>query len=353
MVERIVSHTVLFLSWYPPDTVLQYIASLQSTPSAADASASTASASAASVVDHPHYDPSSGREDYEQASTYKQEAAEAKDRGDYETALKLYNQAIVAAPPSALLYATRASVLEQLGHDSEAMEDCTYALEQNPDSAKAYKIRGKLRYRQSQGKEWESALSDLNQAQAIDFDPELVELLKELTQRRVEDEHVQAQARMEQEDALRKKAQEIKQARAEAAAAASASRNSSSTSRGGGGGFPTGMDPSMMMSGLMSDPEVQEAMKNPKVLQALQELMSGPGGPMGLMSNPGKLQQLMMDPDVGPVLQKLMGKFMGGGGGGMGGMGGMPDFGGSGSGAHGGGDDDEDLGDIPDLDEMD
>ena len=95
-------------------------------------------------------------------------------------------------------------------------------------------------------------------------------------------------------------------------------------------------------------------MKNPKVLTALQELMSGPGGPMGLLSNPGKLQQLMMDPEVGPVLQKLVGKFMGGGGGaGMGmpgGMGGgMPDFGGGG---HGDAMDD-DLGDIPDLDEMD
>ena len=311
------------------------------------------------AMDHPHYDPSSGREDYEEASTYKQQAAEAKDQGDYVTALKWYNQAIVAAPPSALLYATRASVLEQLGHYSEAMEDCTYALEQNPDSAKAYKIRGKLRYQQSEGADWEEALSDLNQAQAIDFDPELVDLLKELTQRRKEEEHVQAQARMEHEDALRKKAQEIKQAqaeaKAEAAAAAAAASRSASMPGMPGGGFGGGMDPSMM-AGLMSDPEVREAMKNPKVLTALQELMSGPGGPMGLLSNPGKLQQLMMDPEVGPVLQKLVGKFMGGGGGaGMGmpgGMGGgMPDFGGGGGG-HGDAMDD-DLGDIPDLDEMD
>merc|ERR1719352_295018 len=104
------------------------------------------------------------------------------------------------------------------------------------------------------------------------------------------------------------------------------------------------------MAGLMGDPEIQEAMKNPKVVAAFQELMSGPGGPMGLLSNPGKLQELMADPEVGPVLQKLMGKFMGGGGmpGGMpgdmpGGMGGMP-------GGGGGGDDIPDLGQMPDLD---
>ena len=39
-------------------------------------------------------------------------------------------------------------------------------------------------------------------------------------------------------------------------------------------------------------------MQNPKVMQAFQDLMSGPGGPMGLMSNPAKLQEMMADPEV-------------------------------------------------------
>lgn len=39
-------------------------------------------------------------------------------------------------------------------------------------------------------------------------------------------------------------------------------------------------------------------MQNPKVMQAFQDLMSGPGGPMGLMSNPAKLQEIMADPEV-------------------------------------------------------
>jgi hypothetical protein len=69
---------------------------------------------------------------------------------------------------------------------------------------------------------------------------------------------------------------------------------------------------------------------------------------MGLMSNPAKLQELMSDPDVGPVLSKLMSKFSGGGmgGGGMPGMGGFPGA------ARGGAADDDDM-DMPDLEEMD
>jgi hypothetical protein len=47
-----------------------------------------------------------------------------------------------------------------------------------------------------------------------------------------------------------------------------------------------------------SDPEIAAGMQNPKVMQAFQDLMSGPGGPMGLMSNPAKLQEIMADPEV-------------------------------------------------------
>lgn len=39
-------------------------------------------------------------------------------------------------------------------------------------------------------------------------------------------------------------------------------------------------------------------MQNPKVMKAFQDLMSGPGGPMGAMSNPAKLQEMMADPEV-------------------------------------------------------
>jgi len=102
-----------------------------------------------------------------------------------------------------------------------------------------------------------------------------------------------------------------------------------------------------MMAGLMSDPEIAEGMKNPKIQKAFSDLMSG-GGPMGLMSNPGKLQELMADPEVGPFLQKFMSKIMGGGAGGGMGMPGMAGAAGGGFGGGGFGDDDSDD-EMPDL----
>ena len=91
--------------------------------------------------------------------------------------------------------------------------------------------------------------------------------------------------------------------------------------------------------------ELAAGMQNPKVMAAFQSLVSEPGGVGGLMANPGKLQELMSDPDVGPFLQKLMAKLgpaMGGGG--------MPGFpGGMGGAAAPPANDDIDLSDLPDL----
>ena len=50
----------------------------------------------------------------------------------------------------------------------------------------------------------------------------------------------------------------------------------------------------------MNDPELMEAMQNPKVMAAFTEAQS----------NPAKLMELMADPEVGPVLQKLMVSFL-------------------------------------------
>lgn len=95
-------------------------------------------------------------EDYEKQSDLKAKAADAKNSGNLNGALECYNEAVLAAPPSALLYANRSIVLEKLGHYKAAEVDCKFALEQNPDSAKALKTRGKLRYMHLN--DWEGAL---------------------------------------------------------------------------------------------------------------------------------------------------------------------------------------------------
>ena len=106
----------------------------------------------------PYYDKDSGAEDFDSAGDFKQQAADAKSSGNWEQALEHYNQAVVLAPPSALLYANCAVVLEKLAHCKEAEKDCICALELNPDSAKALKVRGKNHYNHLE--DWHGALSD-------------------------------------------------------------------------------------------------------------------------------------------------------------------------------------------------
>ena len=80
-------------------------------------------------------DPDGG--DYDIATTAKIAAADYKDAGDYNNALIQYNQAIMAAPPTALLLANRAAILLLLQRYDQSILDCNSALIINPDSAKA------------------------------------------------------------------------------------------------------------------------------------------------------------------------------------------------------------------------
>ena len=64
---------------------------------------------------------------------------------------------------------------KRLKRPMAAIRDCTEALKLNPDSAKAYKIRGKS-YRRL--RDFEKAHKDLAEAQKIDFDDDIEEIQK-------------------------------------------------------------------------------------------------------------------------------------------------------------------------------
>jgi len=285
-------------------------------------------------------------EDFERQQTHKSKATQLKSATaellDYNAILAEYTAAITCAPPSPLLLANRAHCSLQLANYTHAIQDCNAALLQNPDSAKALRIRG-MAYKQLE--EWELARRDLGQSQAIDFDSETASDLKIVMQHVGEIEKVRVAKKLEEEEARKKKAAEIRKAREEAQKEEEERQRSASAEMpsgmggmpggmggmpGGMGGMPGGMGgmPGGMggmpggMGGLadiMSDPEVAAGLSNPKVMAALSGLMSGG------MPDMGKLTQLMADPEVGPILQKVMGKMGGGMAGGMpGGMGGMP-----------------------------
>jgi suppressor of tumorigenicity protein 13 len=259
----------------------------------------------------PMYAAEVGSEDYEMASNLKQEASALVSDGDLVGALEKYTATILAAPPSSLLYANRATVLYKLQRYRAAERDCNEALKENPDSAKALRIRGKTRKELGM---WDEALHDLSASQQIDYDEDTVADLKFLAEKHLEHEKIVASERIEHEERLRKKAADIKKAQEDAANEARNAHQSSSGFPGGmpGGGMGAGMPGGGMegmMGAILSDPELMAAMQNPKVQAALQELMTGPGG---LMGNPAKIQELMSDPEVGPIMQKLMAKLGGG-----------------------------------------
>lgn len=160
------------------------------------------------------------------------EAADLKAENKWEEALEKYTAAILAAEPSALLYANRALALLKLHRPRAAERDCSLALTINPDSAKALRARGKAR--KELGK-WEAALKDLSAAQQIDFDENTVDDLKELSELRLSHEKEEAQKRIEEEEKKRKRAEEIRKAQEEAKKEAEEERT-----READGGMPGG-----------------------------------------------------------------------------------------------------------------
>lgn len=305
---------------------------------------------------------SSTSDDPDAAQSHLDEATSLKATGDYAGALDKYTAAVLANSPSASLYANRADCLIRLDRPRAAVRDGDMALARNPDSAKALRLRGRAKKMLA---DYEGARRDLSASQSIDFDDGAAEDLRFVMGKVRETENVKVRERLEEEERKRRLLEEQRQRQRDAAEKTKQQRqrdaeddqpNDDTTTppnagmpnmpfdgMGGIPGMPSGgMPPGMegLLGSLMSDPELAVGMRDPKIMGAFKELMSGPGGPMALLSNPQKLQQLMTDPAIGPFFQKLMGKMgMAGMGGGMGGAGtsarGVPA---------------DDLDEIPDLD---
>merc|ERR1711971_616059 len=124
--------------------------------------------------------------------------------GNLETALEKLTEAVSIGCATAMLYTKRADILGKLGRPKAVINDCTAALEINPDSAKAFKLRAKAHAKLER---WEDAHSDFQNALKIDYDEqtdddsrEAAAKVKELkageTAKRVAEEQVQYAAEM-------------------------------------------------------------------------------------------------------------------------------------------------------------
>lgn len=108
----------------------------------------------------------------------RSEAMAAYSEQDYQKAVDLYTEAIQMNPQAALLYAKRGQVFLALKKPNACIRDCDRAIELNPDSAAAFKFRG--RANQLIGK-FEEAASDLRLACKLDFDDQVNLWLAEVT----------------------------------------------------------------------------------------------------------------------------------------------------------------------------
>ena len=249
---------------------------------------------------------------------------------------------------SAATYAKRGEVLLRLKRCVAARADGEAAVKLNPDSARGLRLRGMSKRFLG---DYAGAAKDIGDAQRIDFNDAMVPVqafLKTAVETKLK---VEAAQREQEKDDLRQKVKDRKEANERARAAREAEEEE------GGSGMPGGMGGGMPMGGMdafMKDPAFAAAMKKPGVAQKFQ----------AMMSNPQLIMQYMNDPDIGPLIQKMMGSMPGG----MGGMGGMPGgMGGMGGGmpprggaahdhAHGEAcdhtefDADEDFSDMPELD---
>ncbi|XP_078180043.1 tetraticopeptide domain-containing thioredoxin [Carex rostrata] len=155
-------------------------------------------------------------EDRDAAQMHKSNAIKALSEGNLEEAIGQLTMAILLNPTSAILYATRASVLVKLKRPNAAIVDANRALEINPDSAKGYKSRGMAKA--ILGK-WEEAASDLHLAAKLDFDEEINAVLKQVEPivHKIE-EHKRKYERLRKEREMKKAQADRQHRRAEAEA---------------------------------------------------------------------------------------------------------------------------------------
>jgi len=116
-------------------------------------------------------------EDEDQAMMKRSEGMKALSDGDVENAITLFTEGIKLDNSKTVLFVKRATAFNRLQKPNAAIRDAEKALQINPDSAAAFKILGKAL--KSLGK-WDEACRSFEEAQKIDFDDEICELIREV-----------------------------------------------------------------------------------------------------------------------------------------------------------------------------
>ena len=99
------------------------------------------------------------------------------EAGQYDQALKEFNQALKLKPNDAALYDLRGVALRGKGQDDQALQDFNQALQLDPKYARAYRNRSMVYYDKS---DFAKAQADLEKAQSLGYkvDDDFLKLVK-------------------------------------------------------------------------------------------------------------------------------------------------------------------------------
>lgn len=223
-------------------------------------------------------------EEMDQSSELRGKAAQAYSEGNFEgkiyyhnkpnrtnfpfqDAVNNYTEAILLNP-TAMFFAKRGQAFLKLKKPNAAIRDCDHALKLNPDSAVAYKFRGRAHRLLGN---WEEAAKDLRQACKLDFDDETDEWLKEVTPnaKKIEQHKIKQERNKAAKD-LNERKERVKRAQeANKRAAEENAKHAQDDDDGGMGGMGGGLPPDFL-----------EAFNDPEFAAALQDVMSNPGNIM-------------------------------------------------------------------------
>ncbi|KAL1541970.1 hypothetical protein AAHA92_26118 [Salvia divinorum] len=143
-----------------------------------------------SDVVEPDYDPplqmgdpsvEVSEDDQEDALVQKAMAMDAFLAGNLDKAISFLTEAVVLDPNSAMLYASRASVLVKLKKPNAAIRDADASLKINDELGRGYKARGMAKGMLGL---WDAAARDLLMASKFDFDEEATVMLKKVESNR-------------------------------------------------------------------------------------------------------------------------------------------------------------------------
>jgi len=244
-------------------------------------------------------------EDEDKVAALEEKAQQALEEENPAAALSFYTQALKVSVTAPLIN-TRAALLLNQKRPNAAIFDATQALAMNPNSAKAYRVRGRAHRLLG---EWDQAFKDLSAAQNCDFNEQVRNEIKEIEAKAAKGRAKEAKKRKQAEDAATKRAREAAAARAKAHEEAKrrAPRHDEDEDFEMPGGMPN--IPPELMQKLMSDPAIMAVLNRPGVMQKVMQ-PENMAQLNAIRSDPSKINQIS-DPDLRELAQRLVGVFGG------------------------------------------